>query len=375
MRTDRRSILAAGLGGACALAAPAFAQQRGRGGRDGADADADGPPLRDRTARKGLLYGVALQTRHLTDPPLAEAAAREANLLVPEYEAQWRIIHPEPQRYDYRAIDRLEAFAREHRMQFRGHSLVWHLLMAQWIQGAIATRAGAERTLVEHITTVVGHTKGRAHSWDVVNEAIDDGNPEMRRTPWFNALGADYIDIAFRTARQADDRVLLSYNEYGIQHGDANSDRKRAAVLRLLEGMRRRNVPVDALGVQSHLSAGLPFDEQKFRRFIGEVAGMGLKVFISELDVRDRDLPGDADPRDRAVAELTRRFLDAALDERAVKVVVTWGVSDRHSWLNDVANSRRTDGQPVRGLPLDDRMARKPMWRAMAAAFDAAPAR
>jgi endo-1,4-beta-xylanase len=247
--------------------------------------------------------------------------------------------------------------------------------MAQWIQGAIATRAGAERTLVDHITTVVGHGKGRMHSWDVVNEAIDDGNPELRHTPWFNALGADYIDIAFRAAREADDRLLLSYNDYGIQHADANSDRKRAAVLRLLEGMRRRNVPIDALGVQSHLGAGLPFDEQKFRRFIGEVAGMGLKVFISELDVRDRDLPADQDPRDQAVAELTKRFLDAALDERAVKIVVTWGVSDRHSWLNENPQARRTDGRPVRGLPLDEQMARKPMWRAMAAAFDGAPQR
>src|SRR5258708_28008027 len=98
-------------------------------------------------------------------------------------------------------------------MQFRGHSLVWRLLMAQWIQGAIATRAGAERTLVEHITAVVGHTKGRAHSWDVVNEAIDDGNPELRLTPWFNALRADYPGIAFRPARPADGRGLLSFKE------------------------------------------------------------------------------------------------------------------------------------------------------------------
>lgn len=367
MRYDRRSILAAGL--ACA-AAPALARSRQQ-----SLADADGPPLRARAARKGLLYGVALQTRNLADTPLAEAAAREASLLVPEYEAQWRIIHPEPQRYDFRAIDRLEAFARSHDMQFRGHSLVWHLLMAQWIQGAIETRASAERVLVDHVTTVVGHGRGRMHSWDVVNEAIADGNPELRRTPWLAALGPDYIDIAFRAARAADERLLLTYNEYGIQHADASSDRKRAAVLRLLEGMRRRNVPIDALGVQSHLSAGLPFDAEKLRRFLAEVAGMGLQVFLTELDVRDRDLPGDEDPRDQAVADLTRRYLDAALDERAVKIVVTWGVSDRHSWLNDVAQSRRADGRRVRGLPLDEGLARKPMWRAMAAAFDGAPAR
>jgi endo-1,4-beta-xylanase len=108
------------------------------------------------------------------------------------------------------------------------------------------------------------------------------------------------------------------------------------------------------------------------RRFLAEIARLGLTIQITELDVIDNDAPADRTTRDRMVADAYSRFLDAALDEPAVKMVLTWGLSDRYSWL---AKSRR-DRLPSRPLPFGTDLEPKPAFEAMARAFThAAPRR
>jgi endo-1,4-beta-xylanase len=78
------------------------------------------------------------------------------------------------------------------------------------------------------------------------------------------------------------------------------------------------------------------------------------------------------------VADTYSRFLDTALDEPAVKVVVTWGLSDRHSWIvrkETHASKWRTDGTPSRPLPFDADLKPKPAFEAIARAFARAPQR
>jgi endo-1,4-beta-xylanase len=129
------------------------------------------------------------------------------------------------------------------------------------------------------------------------------------------------------------------------------------------------------LGIQSHLDASINhlFNRNKFRKFLHDVASLGLKIFITELDVADQKLPADVYTRDRLVAEAYESFLSAVLDEPAVTTVITWGLSDRYTWLSNFAP--RNDGLPVRSLPLDDQLNRKLAWNAMAKAFDNAPRR
>ena len=212
------------------------------------------------------------------------------------------------------------------------------------------------------------------HSWDVVNEAIDlkSGRPDaLRRTLWLDALGERYIDRAFHLAHRADPGARLAYNDFGLDHADNESRRKRAAVLALLRALQSREVPIHALGVQAHLTAGAPFEASGLQDFFGAVAALGLDIYITELDVTDTKLPDEG--RDVAVAALVASYLEAALREPAVKAVLTWRLSDRYTWLNSAhAGSwrKRADGKPIRGLPLDAELRRKPMWHAIADAFE-----
>ena len=54
---------------------------------------------------------------------------------------------------------------------------------------------------------------------------------------------------------------------------------------------------------------------------------------ISELDVKEYQYVLSVEQRDARVADETRRYLDVALGQPAVRGVTTWGLSDRHSWL------------------------------------------
>ena len=93
---------------------------------------------------------------------------------------------------------------------------------------------------------------------------------------------------------------------------------------------------------------------------------MGLTIQITELDVTDENAPAEEGERDRLIADAYRRFLDAALDEPAVKLVLTWGLSDRYSWIvrhETNETSWRKDGLPSRPLPFDADLAPKPVLR------------
>jgi endo-1,4-beta-xylanase len=216
----------------------------------------------------------------------------------------------------------------------------------------------------------------------VVNEAIwiPDGRPDGLRSssPWFQMLGPEYIDIAFRTARQADPKALLTYNDYSIEYDNDEEGKKRAAVLALLRRMKADNVPLDALGIQSHIKA---VSKDGFSKGVQELLdgakALGLQVFVTELDVNDDAVAtADTTERDRIVAGVYRSYLTAALDGTEVKAVLTWGASDKNTWLNKGTKFRKQHPDRLqRPLPFDPDYAPAPAFFAMRDCFDKAEKR
>jgi endo-1,4-beta-xylanase len=147
-------------------------------------------------------------------------------------------------------------------------------------------------------------------------------------------------------------------------------------VLKLLERLKAKGTPVQVFGMQSHLYAGEhKLNQKKLRQFFKDIADLGLKIIITELDATDRKLPADINTRDRIIAAAYEDYLAVALDEKAVIAVVTWGLSDRYSWLPYSEFHKREDGLEVRGLPFDRDFQPKLAWNALARAFDRAPKR
>lgn len=344
--------------------------------KDGAAVADRGPasdqPLRAQARERGLAYGAATEYSHLVDDQnLANAFARECELLALENDAKWERLRPSPDVFDFAKLDGMFDFAEQHDMRVRCHPLVWHYQLPDWFD-EVVTEENAAAFLITHIRTVVGRYAGRAHSWDVVNEAVspDQGRADgLDNTPWLKRLGPGYIDLAFRTARAADPDAILVYNDYDVEYDDGWHEARRAVILDLLTGLIDQGTPIDAFGIQAHLDGHVPSDFSALLAFMDELQALGLEIMITELDVVDQELPADVDRRDRMVAEAYENFLSTVLPHPAVTTLVTWGLADHYSWLNEY--KPRADGLPSRPLPLDDRYRRKPCWNAISRALQA----
>ena len=311
----------------------------------------------------------------------------ECNILVPENELKWTAVHPSPNQFDFHGADVLVDWAEQNGMKIRGHNLLWLRpdRNSDWLNNYdFGARPGteAERLLREHVNTVCRRYGNRIFTWDVVNEAIDPATGKMRDMVFSRHLGDNCMDIVFDAARQAAPQAQLVYNDF-MTWGD-NSARHREGVLKLLDRMRGRKVPVDVLGVQSHIGAGeiggvkgaMTFDareEADWKRFMDAATALFPRLQITEFDVSEVGTPADIPTRDRIIADLARRYLDMMLRYPGLDHVMCWGMLDHHSWLQ--SRTRRADGMLKRGCPYDPNYQPKPLRQAIADAFRNAPMR
>jgi endo-1,4-beta-xylanase len=371
-RVSRRAVLAGGLAASASFgrAVPLLAANQAE------------RPLRDIAGARGIRYGsAAMASQLLIGDSFTDLLVREVAALVPENEMKWLHMSTAPFHSDYRVADWLVDFAVAHGLLCRGHNLLWYWSIPKWFK-ELSDRSTARTAMLRRVTGMVSRYHGRIDSWDVVNEPVgpgDDRADHLRADVFLKQVGPEYLSLAYSAARAADPEARLVLNECGVEYDTPDMDRKRGAVLDLLEDMRRRHVPIDALGIQAHLSVRrYPFSEQKLRDYLRRAAAMGLEIQITELDCTDDLAPSDIAVRDRMVADEYRRFLDVALDEPAVKIVMSWGLSDRYSWIvrhENNAEERRPDGAEERPLPFDRDLQRKPAWHALAEAFAGAPVR
>jgi|LakMenE01Jun11ns_1017448.scaffolds.fasta_scaffold9959247_8 endo-1,4-beta-xylanase len=316
--------------------------------------------------RRGRIYGAAVSQQALEDRDFRSLLLQQVRSMTPENALKWEVVEPQRGHFDFRQGDALLRLAKRHGLEMRGHTLVWEQQEPAWLQTVASSDL---RTILKaHIERVVGHYRGQLRSWDVINEPLADDGSGLRRHRWWRALGPEYIDLALEWAHQADPGARLLINEYGLEAQTPAAAVKRRALLALLRDLRRRNVPLHGIGLQAHLQAGP--DGGRYDELVGflkQVQALGLEIQITELDVDDRQLPGDPALRDRLVAAEYDSFLAAVLSNPAVRQVTTWGLSDRYTWLN--SQSPRSDGRGQRALPFDEALRAKPAVAVMRERF------
>jgi endo-1,4-beta-xylanase len=325
-------------------------------------------PLKVLAQRTGRFWGAATQASLLqTETDYTKLLVRECDVIVPEWEMKWAQVEPQKGKHNFSRADVFARFAGEHGIKIRGHALVWHRNIPNWV--LVAMKTSPDWSMInEHIAVMLKRFGGKRFiQWDVLNEVIepkdhrDDG---LRDSPFLRAFGPDYISRALIAAHERTPNMQLYLNEYGLDYDAPVNTARRSALLRLLEKLKKTNVPLHGLGMQAHLrTPGAPFSDRTLREFLRQVAGLGLKITITELDVEERDLGRPLPQRDRAVADEVRSYLDVVLDEPAVVGVMTWGISDRYSWLNTA--KVRESATFNRGLPFDEALGPKPVTDAI----------
>ncbi len=340
------------------------------------------------------------------------------NQISPENDLKWESIHPREgaEGFNFGPADAFVKFGQKNHMLIVGHTLVWHGQTPRWvfagttppadaaktssqtplpangtganpgggrfgrnfggfdINGPHATREELLQRMREHIRTVVGRYKGKIKVWDVVNEAISDGGPNLLRTsPWEQIIGPDFIAKAFEYAHEADPGAILRYNDYGLENPV-----KRRKLITLIKELQAKKVPVMAIGTQTHVSVSAPsFDDED--RTLTELETLGLPIHVTELDVNGAqggqrnsgaDIANNAtttqgglvDDANKRLADQYANLFKVFLKHKSVKVVTLWGINDGVSW--------RANGKP---LLFDSNNQPKPAFDAVIRAAGNAP--
>lgn len=333
-------------------------------------------------ARNRRFFGSAVRIDALNaEQDLREAVLRECSYLVPEFEMNWNAIEPAFGQLSFDKMDELATFAIANGKKLRGHTLLWHLGVPEWVVNMLRERPDWN-LIARYFGSVIPRYGDVIEQWEVVNEPIDIGHrPDgLRQSIFLDAFGPNYISRALTQARVFAPHGQLIINEFGLEYDVPEERDRRYFLLRLLEALRHAGAPLDGLGLQAHLDLRKGnISQPAVASFLREVAGLGLSMIVTELDVKEADYVARADERDRMVADEVRRYLDVVLSERGVLGVTTWGLSDRHSWLQvtmeDYARfpgawSGGSGPGLNRGLPLDSSMRRKPMYFAIRDALE-----
>ena len=310
------------------------------------------PPLKD-VYKDYFLMGNIITGTYLADEYL-ELFLTHFNIATHENDMKPDHLAPREKGGAYRwdNADRMINVMVKNGVKIHGHTLVWHSQTHKWMFEG--TPAQVRENMVNHINTVLKYYKGKIFSWDVVNEAVlerinpgeqnSDWRTQLRAdSGWFKALGADYIELAFRTARAADPDTMLYYNDYNL-----DNQRKSQVVANMVKELNdkykaegnTRNL-IDGIGMQGHY--GTTTSVSNVRASIEKFAAIGVKIDISELDVEIRSVgSGNFGRGKQSVTTYTEQRIQALAYAELFSLfrefkdhiprVTMWGMDDEMSW-------------------------------------------
>ena len=274
---------------------------------------------------------VSMDPRALANPRYTSVLTENFNSITPENQMKWGVLEKTRGQVDYSSADRLVRFARKNQMAIRGHTLLWHNNLPAWVLSLPRECSILRPVLRAHVDQLVSRYRDAVDEWDVANEIyMDDGSLRTEQNPFLDACGEGIIADVFRWARAADPSATLYLNDYDVL---SNGPRERS-YLRLVERLKRAQVPVGGFGVQAHVELGdrgirdLPQVLRKFGR-------LGLQTAVTEADVQlDTPAPQKVKSGDLAAqASAYRRLLAACLSEPTCRNFTVWGFTDRFSWV------------------------------------------
>ena len=296
--------------------------------------------------------GVAVSPRSLNDSSQSALIASHFNSITAENVMKMGPIHPKESEYNWGPADEVLAYAEQHNLMLRGHTLCWHNQTPDWLflddSKAQVTKEFLLGRLEDHIKNVAGRYKGKIYAWDVVNEAISDSKDEFyRNSLWYQICGEEYLIKAFQLARQYAPDATLFYNDYNVI-----DPVKADKIVKMISDLRQKGAPIDGIGIQGHWSVYEPSRDQLIAT-LERFKPLNLDIHITELDIsiytkehkrRDK-LETDNDTFTAELEQLQVQEYKMIFEvfrqyKNDISSITFWNISDRRSWL---------DNFPVRG--------------------------
>jgi endo-1,4-beta-xylanase len=297
--------------------------------------------------------GVAVDAQKLfQDKKYQQKTIMHFNSITPENTFKIQYLMPSHNFFNWKEADELVEFALKNNLNFHGHTLIWGDNLPEWLWTFEGDWPGFYK---KYIKAVVGRYKGKIKAWDVVNEAFEDDG-SLKNNIWKQKIGDDYIRLAFQYAREADPDALLFINEVNCE---SKLKKLTAVVFYTMELNNTQNL-VDGIGLQMHISHDFPSDRQ-IENAIKFISGTGLKVHVSELDIKINTSEELTNPtyhtlneQKKRVALIVKTYKD--IPPQTQYGISLWGLSDSDSWL------RKQGSKNEWPLLFDDELKHKPAF-------------
>jgi endo-1,4-beta-xylanase len=292
-----------------------------------------------------------------------DIAKKHFNAVTAEDCMKGETMQPEEGKFDFTLGDKVVDFAQQNNMYMVGHVLVWHSQQPKWFftdkEGKTVSRDTLIERIKRHIFAVAGHYKGKIDAWDVVNEAFEDDGT-FRKSPYYEIIGEDFINLAFKFAHEADPEAKLTLNDYNVCKPE-----KCDAIINKINQMRSEGLQVDYAGMQMHCTMDFPTVEQ-LETSLKKFEDNKIAVHITEFDLTSIPFPmgntaeisaragyqeiydpyrnGLPDSARNAINQRFKELFDTFVKHSSnIERVTVWGITDSGSWRLNWPIMGRTD--------------------------------
>ncbi|MFH0749455.1 MAG: endo-1,4-beta-xylanase [Candidatus Gottesmanbacteria bacterium] len=292
-----------------------------------------------------------------TDNPLRTTCQQTAinefpGMFVP-YQDHWATTEKTRGSYNFTKFDEVITFSRNNNSKLHFYHLVWtnhnkNTYPPKWLfpepgQCGNWSKQELDQIMKTHIQAMISHAGDMVTVWNVVNEAFEE-NGSMVQDCFYKIIGLDYIDKAFRYARQATPHALLVLNEFFGRDRMLRS--KVDGFFTYVKSAKNRGVPIDAVGLQNHLLSknGDQFGSgylDDLNYFFQKAQNANVKVLITEMDVYQ------AGHSQEDVAQLYKKVTAMCLKYSNCISLEVWGISDKDSWARLPQFANLPDAKPL----------------------------
>lgn len=326
------------------------------------------PALKELAQKHDMDLGNFAISSLINEKPYSDILSGQFNLALVDNTPNWYFndggLRPTKDTYNFKTMDRVMSYAEGHNMKVQAHHYLWgeEKWLPDWLKNGNYSPQQLDQIAKDHIFTVGKKYSGRIQEWTVVNEAFSRGQHIYGLTDWWadNTGGKDYINKAFRWAREADPNSKLILNDFGNEGRNDISDEMYAFV----KDAKSQGVPIDGIGMQMHIDGTHPPTKDEVISNMKRFGELGVDVYVTEFDVNMNDVKTDSASKNDIEGNIYYEMTRACIESGVCKSFSILGITDKETWYNHMGL------QDARPLPFDEQYRPKPAFYSLRTALE-----